>query len=355
MFLTGNKIIDADVEEILLENLDWKYFSGKTVLVTGANGMLPAYIVYALLGLNEGTLLSSPVKILALVRNKEKALEKFGVFANHADFELIVKDISDFSSFDGKIDVIIHAASLASPKYYGVDPVGTLKANTLGTMNLLEVARNCGTKKFLFVSSGEVYGVIDGSLSNIEESYAGNVDCTAVRSCYAESKRMGETMCVCYAHQYGIHASMIRLAHTYGPGCNLDDGRVFADFARNVINGENIRINSDGSARRRFMYVTDMIRGLFYVLLKGKSGEAYNIASVNEISIRNLAETLCALYPEKCIRAEFFETKDDNTYIRSKSTGAGLSNEKLRALGWSERVDVPTGFKRMIDSYGLSK
>lgn len=351
MLVTGNPIVDDDIVEIISEPLNWRYFLGKTVLVTGANGMLPSYIVYTLLGLNDSLLRDAPCTVVALVRNKEKAMQKFKPFSARNDFKLVVSDVSCFTDYDGKIDIIIHAASQASPKYYGIDPVGTLRANTVGTLNLLELAWKKKAQNFLYVSSGEVYGVLDGSIPLVSETYTGNVDCTSVRSCYAESKRMGETMCVCYAHQYGIHTNTIRLAHTYGPGCALDDGRVFADFVRNIVQNENIKVNSDGSAKRCFLYVTDMIKGLFYVLLKGESKEAYNISSIRETSIKELATMLCGLYPEKKLHAEFLGTKDDNSYVRSKSSGAGLDNSKLRSLGWEESVSIDVGFKRMVDSY----
>ena len=356
MLVTGNPIIDEDISEILSEPLEWSNFSGKSVLVTGANGMLPSYIVYTLLALNESVLKDNPCAIIALVRDKEKAMLKFKHFASRSDFKLIVSDVSCFEEYDGNIDIIIHAASQASPRFYGTDPVGTLRANTVGTLNLLELARKKVLKKFLYVSSGEVYGVQDGIGSSpiVDESCKGNVDCTNVRSCYAESKRMGETMCVCYAHQYGLHMNMVRLAHTYGPGCALDDGRVFADFVRNIVQNKNIKVNSDGSARRCFMYVTDMIKGLFYVLLKGKNAEAYNISSMTETSIKDLANMLCALYPEKNLHSEFLPLKDDNSYMRSKVQGMVMDNSKLRSLGWEESVPVKTGFRRMIDSYMLS-
>ena len=349
MKLTGNRIIDKDVLEIISENLDMNYFARKAILITGAGGMLPSYFVYSFLGLNDTILKDKPLKVFALVRNKEKALKKFSRFMNRKDFNLIVKDISDFCHFEEKLDVIIHAASQASPKYYGIDPVGTLKANTLGTMNLLELARRGGTRKFLFISSGDVYGLIDGKI--VSESFTGNIDCTSIRSCYGESKRMGENMCVCYAHQYGFETYSVRLAHTYGPGVDLNDGRVFADFVRNIVYGENIKINSDGSTRRCFMYVTDMIKACFYVLLKGKSGESYNISSMKEISIRELAELLCSLYPSKNIKPVFTKTKNDISYIRSKSSSLVLDNTKLWGLGWSQTVCIENGFKRMIDSF----
>lgn len=351
MKTTGNTIIDTDLEEIVSEPLNWECLAHKNIIITGANGMLPAYIVYTLLALNDTCLKEKKCKIIANVRNYDKAKRKFEKFFSRDDFQLLLKDVSELTEFCGKLDIVIHAASQASPKYYGTDPVGTLKANTIGTMNMLELARKNGCEKFLFFSSGEVYGVLDGFVPVIDETYTGNVDITNVRSCYAESKRMGETMCVCYAQQYGLHVNMLRLAHTYGPGCALNDGRVFADFVRNIIDNENIVVNSDGSAKRCFMYVTDMIKALFYVLLKGENKEAYNVSSTKETSIKELAEMLCGLYPERHLHAEFSENKDDNLYMKSKSSVGKLDNAKLCELGWKQTVSVEDGFRRMIQSY----
>ena len=350
--VTGNRIIDEDIGRIVSEKIDWGFFAGKSVLVSGASGMIPCYVVFALLGLNDSVLSGNKVKVFALVRNASKAKKKFSSVLNRDDFFLIVSDVSDFKCADRRFDVIIHAASQASPKYYGVDPVGTMRANTVGTMNLLEIAKESKADRFLFVSSGEVYGVLDSSIDAVAETYHGDVDCTDVRSCYAESKRAGETMCVSYFHQYGIHASMARLSHTFGPGCDLKDGRVFADFASNIVNGENIKLNSDGSALRSFLYITDTVLGLFYVVLRGEPAKAYNISSAKETSIRDLANMLCGLYPEKGLKAEFCKMKAGDGYIRSKSSRAQLDNLRLRSLGWNESVSIDVGFRRMIDSYG---
>lgn len=344
-----NPIIKEDVDNIINSIDNWNYLSGKTILVTGANGFIPSYIIYSLCGLNDRNILSKPIKIRGLVRNSEKAKLKFEKIISRSDFELILSDVSD-AKLDNPVDIIIHAASQASPKYYGKDPVGTLKANTIGTYNLLNQSVKQNVEKFLFVSSGEVYGILDGSMPTIEEDYTGNVDITEVRSCYAESKRMGENMCVCFSHQFNIHTNMIRLSHTYGPGISLDDGRVFADFTKCVVNNENIVLNSDGSAKRNFLYISDMIIAMFKILLDAPSCEAYNIASETETSILELAKTICDLYPEKGLKVEFKQNTDKN-YIRSKSTSAKLSNKKLKQLGWEQTISINKGFKRMIDSY----
>lgn len=339
-----NKIINEDIKEILSEDLPFKNLKGKTVLISGANGFIPSYIVNTLLSLNN-------VNVIAVVRNKERAEKKFAHLLNNPNLKILVHDVSEPFNCDEKIDIIIHAASQASPKYYGSDPVGTLKANTIGTYNLLELARKNNVEKFLFFSTGEVYGVIDKNTPKITEDYNGNLDCTNVRSCYGESKRIGENMCVCYSYQYNFPVNMIRLSHTYGPGVQLDDGRVFGDFVADIIFNRDIVLNSDGSAKRSFCYITDMIKGMFYVLFYGENQNAYNIASSVETSILELAKTLVSLYPEKQLQVKINKDVFKQGYIKSASSRADFDTTKLQSLGWKQKIDIAVGFKRMIESY----
>ncbi len=339
-----DKIRKNDIKEILAEDLPFRNLKGKTVLISGANGFIPSYIVDTLLSLNN-------VNVIAVVRNKERAEKKFAHLLNNPNLKILVHDVSEPFNCDEKIDIIIHAASQASPKYYGSDPVGTLKANTIGTYNLLELARKNNVEKFLFFSTGEVYGVIDENTPKITEDYNGNLDCTNVRSCYGESKRIGENMCVCYSYQYNFPVNMIRLSHTYGPGVQLDDGRVFGDFVADIIFNRDIVLNSDGSAKRSFCYITDMIKGMFYVLFYGENQNAYNIASSVETSILELAKTLVSLYPEKQLQVKVNKDVFKQGYIKSASSRADFDTTKLQSLGWKQKIDIAVGFKRMIESY----
>ena len=241
----NKNILNDDINSIISEDLPWRELDGKTVIVTGANGFIPTYIVRVLIALKN-------TKVIAIVRNKNKAETKFSDLLDNPNFNIVVQDINFPFTINEKIDYIIHGASQASPKYYGVDPVGTLKTNSLGTAYLLDIGVKHQIKKFLFISSGEVYGQVDETVSELIETYNGNIDCTNIRSCYGESKRMGENMCVCYSHQYGIPVNMVRLSHVYGWGFDLNDGRVIPDFVSNVINNQNIVLNSDGSAKRSF-------------------------------------------------------------------------------------------------------
>jgi UDP-glucuronate decarboxylase len=345
-----NKIIQEDIENIIKEPLNWDELQGTTVLISGAAGFIPSYIVEVILFLNE-TRFKNKTKILALVRDIKRAQKKFEHHKASKDLIFIKQDISVPFDISEKIDYIIHAASQASPKYYGIDPVGTLNANVLGTSYLLELARKNKIRKFIFFSSGAVYGTHDDTTLNIDETYTGRVDITHLGSCYDESKRMGENMCICYSHQYGCNVNMLRLSHTYGPGVNLDDGRVFGDFVRDIINNRNIILNSDGSAKRSFCYISDMVIAFFMILFKGENKQAYNIASKEETSILELAKVLIGLYPQKNLNVEFAKGVFIEGYIRSTSSRASYNINKIEALGWKQKINLKTGFKRMIESY----
>ncbi len=347
-----NNIIRDDIQSIVDGDLDWARFANKTVLVTGANGFLPAYMVEVLLELNS-TFPGQNTRIIALVRNKEKAEFRFESFLTRDDLEILVHDVCLPLQLDYPIDFIVHAASQASPKYYGSDPVGTLNANVLGTHNMLCLAKEKLCEGFLFFSSGEVYGEVSQDQIPTKETEYGFVDPTNVRSCYAESKRMGETMCVSWHHQFGVPAKVVRPFHTYGPGMSLDDGRVFADFVSAIVSDSDIVMHSDGSARRAFCYLADAVLGFFTVLLKGENGEAYNVGNDRgEMSILELAEMLIALSPEKKLKLiKQPERSDSNNYVQSKISRNSPNVSKARSLGWFPTTTPEIGFTRTIQSF----
>jgi UDP-glucuronate decarboxylase len=345
-----NAIIKNDINEVLLTNLDWSYFSGKTVLISGASGMLASYLVYTLLQLNTNKMTDKPVKVIGLVRNLEYANKKF-FSINSNFFNLIEKDLSKEIDISLDVDVIIHTASHASPKFYNTDPVGTMMPNIVGTMNLLELARKKQVDKFLFFSSGEIYGHQDSRKSSISEDDYGRIDYLNIRSCYAVSKIAGEVMCISYGHQYDIDVKIVRPFHTYGPGMKLDDGRVFADFVNNIVNNENIKIKSNGLQKRSFCYISDATAGFFYVLLNGDSNVAYNIANpYQDISIRELADVLVALFPHKDLKVLMLNEHQEGcskSAVKEQLPDITL----LKKLGWQESVSIQEGFKRVVKSF----
>ena len=346
-----NKIVQEDMKYIVDYLLPWKKFEGKTVLISGANGFLASYMVKALLYFNDKTR-GRKVKVICCARNQSKSTERFEEYKYRDDIKFVFQDICDPIAVDGDVHYIIHAASQASPKYYGVDPVGTLLANVLGTYNLLELARQKKVEGLLYFSSGEVYGEVTEKQLPTKESDYGYVDPANVRSCYAESKRMGENMCVSWAHQFGVPAKIARPFHTYGPGMSLDDGRVFADFVADIVNGKNILMKSDGSATRSFCYLADATIGFFLVLLTGEVGQAYNVGNdKGEISIYELAQTLVRLFPEKGLKVIREERGDNQAYLKSKISRSCPDTSKIRAMGWEPMFSVEDGFRRTIRSW----
>jgi nucleoside-diphosphate-sugar epimerase len=342
-----NSIIEEDIKFITEADLPWHEFNNKSVLITGASGLIPAYMVRTFMFLNQK---GYNIKVYALVRNKKYAEKVFEEFLNFDNFQLIVQDVCTPAHIDGELDYIIHAASKASPKYFKIDPVGVIAANTLGTYNCLELAREKKVSGFLFFSSGDVYGKVDLDKIPHREMDYGYLDPLDVSAAYGESKRLGETMCASWFYQHGVPAKVVRPCHIYGPGMKLDDGRVFADFVRDVINGHNIELKSDGKATRTFCYLADATRGFFTVLLKGENNNAYNLGNINgEISIKDLAELLVKLFPKKNLKVV---NAKSNEYIRSKTAARGYPDtKKIMSLGWKPHYGIHEGFKRTIESF----
>lgn len=344
-----NKIIDEDLVIITSQDLKWERFRNKTVFISGATGFLPAYLIHTFLYLNDK--LNLDLKVIGLARNESKAKEKYSAELKRKDFLLLYQDVCEPVIYNEKIDFIIHAASQASPKFYGSDPVGTLNANVLGTNNLLHLAKKNSVESFLFFSTSEVYGEVPENQIPTKENEFGYLDPANVRSCYGESKRLGETMCVSWMHQYNIPVKIVRPFHTYGPGMDLNDGRVYADFISDIVHNRNIEMKSDGQAKRAFCYISDATVAFLIVLLNGINGEAYNAGNPQqEISILNLAEKLVKMFPEKNLKV-ITQKISNSGYLRSKVSRVCPDITKISILGWKPVISIETGFKKTIMSY----
>lgn len=345
-----NNIVQEDLSQICQENLEWSKLSGKNVLITGANGILPSYLVETILFLIKSGKIKDTL-IFALVRNKAKANLRFKNYLQEECLRFLIQDVCEPINIPDRVDIIIHAASQASPKYYGIDPVGTINPNIIGTTNLLKLAKEKQIENFLFFSSAEVYGILDNDYA-IKETDFGHLDPMNIRSCYAESKRMGETICASWHSQFNLPVKIIRPFHTYGPGMSLDDVRVFADFVFNILNNQNIVIKSDGSARRAYCYLKDAVLGYFYILFNGTFGEVYNVGNpFQEYSVKELATTLIDLFPEKSLKLIMNPAFSSPEYLPSNINRFLPDISKIQGLGWSPKVDVKTGFNRTILSY----
>jgi UDP-glucuronate decarboxylase len=346
-----HRITTEDLNTIVRADLPWAQFDGATVLISGASGFIGSNLIETLLYRNE-THGVAKTKVIALARNQSRAMARYSAYTGRSDLHILNQDVVSPIEYIGKLDFVIHAASNATPQRYTADPVGTHLANTLGTYNLLRLASQRGCRSLLFVSSGDVYGVVPGDNPVISEDTFGALDPMQIRSCYGESKRAGENLCSCWTSQHGMPTKVARLSHTYGPGIALDDGRVFADFVARAVAGKDIVLTSNGSATRPFCYITDAIIGLFTIMLLGASGEAYNLANDDAIiSIAELAQVVSDCVPETGIKPVFDPNAKPPGYVPSKIAGGMVDTRKLRALGWRPTVTPQVGFSRMIESY----
>ena len=296
------------------------------------------------------------IQVIALVRNEKKAWEKFGEFRDDKYFSLKVQDVSEKLNITIKADYIVHAAGNASPYFIVNDPVGIINANISGTINVLEYAKAVQPKNVLYTSTREVYGKMPPDVQEISEGVFGALDPLEFRACYPESKRMAETILNSYLYQYKTPFNTARIAHSYGPGMKLDnDGRVMADFVSDIVNNRNIVLKSAGDAERAFCYITDAVAGMFTVLLEGSVGEAYNIANESEtMPIREVANLLISLYPEKKLEVEF-DIPQKMSIGYSKMGRVQLSTRKLEKLGWKCEVNLENGLRYTVDSFDAHK
>ena len=339
-----NDIYISDLKN-QVNRIDIDKLNNKSILVTGARGLICSYLIDMLIYAD--MYLGKNIKIYAMARNLEKLNDRFNYFCKNELFVPVIQDVCEKSNLDN-VDFIIHGASNANPKLYVEDPIGTMNANYLGMMNLLDLAEKCNSK-ILYISSGDVYGenVIDKEY--LCENDYGYVDLLNVRSSYASSKRAAETLCVSYASQKKVDVSIVRPAHIYGPTFTAGDSRAVSDFIRNVKNDNDIVMKSDGSSVRSYCYVGDAAVGIFKVLLFGKSAEAYNISNTNEIiSIKELATTIARI-ANKSLIVELptdYVSKQIDTNVKIIK----MSSNKLEELGWKPEINIEKGIEISIKS-----
>jgi UDP-glucuronate decarboxylase len=269
--------------------------SGKVLWLTGCAGFLGYYFTMAAHHFNSKASDADQIRVLA-IDNYMRGIPNWLNDLDSPNINVIMHDIIDPIPADWPdAHFIIHAASIASPKFYRKFPLETIDANVTGLRHMLDYGAQHGDslEGLLYFSTSEIYGDPSADAIPTDETYRGFVSCTGPRACYDESKRLGETLCVTFAQTRGVPVKSARPFNNYGPGLGLNDGRVMADFVRDALAGRNIVLLSDGKPTRTFCYVADAIVGYLKILVRGRPGEAYNIGTENpEISMRKLADLI---------------------------------------------------------------
>ena len=324
--------------------IPWNQLKNKRILITGASGMIGSTLISALMEYNREE--KGNIQVVGLSRNQETAKTQLQDIIDMPEFTYVSTDINCPLGDMGYFDYMIHCASNTHPRQYSSDPIGTIMTNVLGTKNLLDYAVEHSVERFVFLSSVEVYGENRGDVDVFAEDYLGYIDCNSLRSGYPEGKRLGESMCNAYAKQHGIDFVIPRLSRTYGPALLGTDSKAISQFIHKAAVGEDIVLKSKGNQLFSYTYSEDAAAAVLLIILKGLSGEAYNVSDKESaLTLAELAQILADIAGTKVI----FELPDEVEKAGySTATKAVLDASKLKSLGWRARVHMREGLERTV-------
>ena len=343
-------IVTEDIETIAMGiRKEIGVLEGKTILISGGSGFLGSHFLAVLARLNK-TVFKKPCKVITLDNYVTGTRKNPLGDISDTNFTFRKGDICVPLQVKGPVDYIIHMAGIASPVYYIKYPLETIHTATIGTENLLKLAREKKAKKFLFFSSSEIYGDPAPEFVPTPETYRGNVSSIGPRACYDESKRLGETLCMVYHTLHNVPIVIVRPFNVYGPGMKQEDRRVIPQFLSCAFAGKPLPIHGSGLQTRSYCYITDALVGFFKTLLIKQSGEVYNIGShEGETNLVDLAGVLKKLL-KRPLRVAKIPYPPEYPADEPSRRCPDLTKAR-KELAYIPKVDLETGLHRMIEWY----
>lgn len=339
--MNHNVILSEDINEIATSKIiNWEKMKDKTILITGATGLIGSLIVKVILRKNEIDDLN--LNMILVSRSEKEVIEKFG---NSKYIDYIITSVENFTKINKKVDYIIHAASPTKSKFFIENPVETLETSVIGTRNILEYAKISNASSMVYLSSMEMYGTMNED--NVTEDMLGYIDPLNVRSSYSEGKRISELYCYSYYKEYNVPVKIARIAQTFGAGISKNESRVYKIFADAIINKQDIILKSTGRTIINFSYTVDTVIGIFKIILDGENGEAYNLVSdKTDMTILDSAKWLAKTYGEGKVNVVIDIPKENAGF--APDNNMILSNKKIKKIGWSPRYTLKQGYDRLL-------
>lgn len=342
-----SRVLMDDFEFVSNSNLPFEKYRKKVFLITGATGFIGSLLIKNLIYCNEKYNLK--LEIIGLVRNYNKVKTIYKDECNYSYIHFITHDLQKAVNLsDLKVDYIIHTAAGTASKNMVEFPVNNIKTSINGTLSILECALENEVKGMVYISSMEAYGALNND-GMTTENELGYINLSSARSCYPESKRMCECMCNAYHMQYGIRVVNARLAQTFGAGILSTENRVFAQFARSVIEKKNIVLHTKGLSEGNYVYSRDAVIAILLLLTEGIPGETYNISNEkSHVSIGKMAELVAKEVAENKIKIIYDIPVNIESLGYAPDVKLHLSSKKMRKLGWNPEVGLVEAYQRMI-------
>lgn len=332
-------------------DINWEKLDNKSIMITGATGLVGRYMIEVLLKRNQ--LRGLHTKIIAVGRDEENFNRRFAGVEGLENVEFYQHDVQKPCDYDKRVDYIVHMASNTHPRLYATDPIGTEMINILGSYYLLELAAQNPGCRFVFTSSGDVYGDNRSDKEYLSETDCGYIDCNTLRAGYIEGKRASEALCNAFHESKGVDFVISRLCRVYGTTMNPSESKAISQFINRAIEKQDIVLKSKGTQTFSYLYIFDIVTGILTVMAEGKNGEAYNISDNKQvISLRDLAEVLAEVGESKVV----FDLPDD---VESKGASTfqdvRLDGSKLCQLGWESQVNLRDGLRWTVEELRRKK